>query len=111
MSKFAAKMDEYKAELAKAHVDNVDEALLEKIARGQGPSIYLKDASLVSCSDETELDRVRNNFATKKLGVQAGDELNNAIKAVCKKYDSRNKRRIVFYYLLTKEMGKESAFA
>lgn len=109
MSKFAAKMDDYKAELAKAGVSNVDEALLEKIARGQGPSIYLKDASLVSCSDEAELDRVRNNFATKKLGVAAGADLDNAIQAVCKKYDSRQKRRIVFYYMLTKELGKESA--
>ena len=109
MSKFAAKMDEFKSELDKAGVKNVDETLLEKIARGQGPSIYLKDASLVSCSDESELDRVRDNFAGKKLGVERGDTLDNAIKSVCKKYESRNKRRIVFYYMLTKELGKESA--
>lgn len=112
MGKFDDQMAKYRTHLNdRAGVSNIDEGLLEKIARSQGPSIYLNDASQVSCSDEAELDRVRKNFAVKKLGVEEGDDLNNAIQAVCKKYDSRNKLRVPFYYLLTKQMGKESAMS
>lgn len=112
MGKFEDQMAKYRTHLNdRAGVSDIDEGLLEKIARGQGPSIYLNDASQVSCGDEAELDRVRKNFGVKKLGMEEGDDLNNAIQSVCKKYDSRNKLRVPFYYLLTKELGKEDAMA
>lgn len=106
MSKLDEKMATYEKDLQGIGRSAIDATLLRNIAKSQGPSIYLKDASLVSCSDETELDRVRNNFAVKKLGCSLGDDLDNAIKAVCEEYKVRMKKRVVFYYLLAQKLGK-----
>lgn len=106
MSKFDEKMGKYEEELKGLGKSAIDATLLNNIAKGLGPSIYLKDASLVSCSDKSELDRVRNNFGVKKLGLSLGEELDNAIKAVCAEYTSRNKHRVVFYYMLAQKLGK-----
>ena len=75
-----------------------------------GPSIYKKDAELVSCSDPKELDTVRKNFLVKKLGMTESDDvLNAAIKEVCVELkDSRNKYRATFYYSLAKKFKQES---
>lgn len=99
-------MSKYEAELKGLGKSAIDATLLNNITKGLGPSIYLKDASLVSCSDESELDRVRNNFAVKKLGMSLGADLDAAIKAVCAEYTSRNKHRAVFYYMLAQKLGK-----
>ena len=106
MSKFDEKLTKYEESLKGLGKSAVDATLLRNITKGLGPSIYLRDASLVSCSDESELDRVRNNFAVKKLGMSLGDELDNAIKAVCAEYTARNKHRAVFYYMLAQKLGK-----
>ncbi len=106
MSKLDEKMEGYEKDLKGLGRSAVDATLLKNIAKGLGPSIYLKDASLVSCADESELDRVRNNFAVKKLGVSLGADLDNAIKAVCEEYASKMKKRVVFYYLLAQKLGK-----
>jgi hypothetical protein len=90
-----------------------DEGLLTAIAKSQGPSIYLEDAKRVSCSDPEELARVKNNFLIRKLGMADDVSLDAAIKGVCEQLGSsnRNKFRIIFYYLLTKNLNKESVFA
>lgn len=106
MSKFDEMMGKYQDALKGMGKSAVDADLLKNIAKGLGPSIYLRDASMVSCSDKTELDRVKNNFAVKKLGVADGPELDAAIKAVCDEYGSRNKLRAVFYYMLAQKLGK-----
>lgn len=106
MSKLDEKMEGYEKDLQGLGRSAIDATLLKNIAKGLGPSIYLKDASLVSCADESELDRVRNNFAVKKLGMSLGAELDNAIKAVCAEYTSKMKKRVVFYYLLAQKLGK-----
>ena len=89
-----------------------NEGLLEKVAKGLGPALYNRDASTVSCSDQSELDTVKNNFLIKKLGMSDGANLDNAIKGVCEKMGSsnRNKLRSVFYYLLVQELGQSSAY-
>lgn len=107
MSKFDEMLSKYEAELKGLGKTSIDAEQLKNIAKGLGPSIYLRDASLVSCSDNTELDRVKNNFAIKKLGLTAGEKLDNAVKAVCEEYNSRNKLRVVFYYLLAQKLGKK----
>ncbi|MEO1263145.1 MAG: DUF2853 family protein [Bacteroidota bacterium] len=106
MSKLDEKMAGYEKDLQGLGRSAIDATLLANIAKGLGPSIYLKDASLVSCTDEDELDRVRNNFAVKKLGVALGDDLDAAIKAVCEEYNQKMKKRVVFYYLLAQKLGK-----
>lgn len=106
MSKLDEKISKYESDLKGLGRSAVDATLLRNIAKGLGPSIYLADASLVSCSDEKELDRVRDNFAVKKLGVAKGAQLDAAIKAVCEEYTARHKQRAVFYYMLAQKLGK-----
>ena len=68
---------------------NPDVEFLTKVTVGLGPSIYNDDASKVSGSDQTELDRVKQNFLIKKLGLTDGPELDKAIEAVIEKYGNR----------------------
>ncbi len=86
----------------------LDEDLLMTVVNGLGPSIYLKDASKVSCSDKGELDRVKKNFLMKKLGMSDDAKMDAAVQKVCEQFGSsdRNKYRAVFYYLLCKNTGK-----
>ena len=112
-----SKKDEKIALYQKAAADlklGLDKELIAKVTNGLGPSIYNKDAETVSCSDASELARVRENFLKKKLGLTESDEkLDAAIKEVCEKMGSsnRNKYRALFYALLVKKYGKESVYA
>ncbi len=112
MSKFDEALDKYKGSLSDIGA-NADETLLTAVAKGLGPSIYLADASMVSCSDKTEKDRVKNNFLIKKLGCTDSTTLDDAVNAVCDQLGSsnRSKHRAVFYYLLVKQLGLESKYA
>jgi hypothetical protein len=89
-----------------------DMDLLTKVTIGCGPSIYNADASTVSGTDQSELDTVKNNFLIKKLGLADGPKLDAAIAKVLEIYgkSNRNKYRAVVYYMLTKELGKESTY-
>ncbi|MFT6807104.1 MAG: hypothetical protein ACJA01_000322 [Saprospiraceae bacterium] len=111
MSKFDDCMADYKGQLEKIGV-KYDEALLTKVAKGLGPSIYNKDSSTVAASDKSEMNRVKTNFLIKKLGLSDGSALDEAIKDVTNQIGSstKNKYRAVVYYLLTKKMGKESIY-
>lgn len=106
MSKFEAAVTEYMGK-----IDGADEVLLRKVTKGLGPSIYLKDASMVSCSDKKELDRVKANFLIKKHGLADGENLDAEIKKVCEAMkDTRHKKRAVFYYHLVKNLGLEANY-
>ncbi len=89
----------------------LSEDLITKVTKGLGPSIHNKDAETVSCSDQSELDRVKTNFLQKKLGVDG--DLDAAIKEVCEKMGSsnRNKYRALFYALLVQKFNKESIYS
>ncbi len=90
----------------------LSEELITKVTKALGPSIHNKDAETVSCSDQSELERVKTNFLEKKLGL-SGDGLMDAIKEVCEKLGSsnRNKYRALFYALLVKKFDKESIYS
>ncbi|GET44830.1 MAG: DUF2853 family protein [Capnocytophaga felis] len=85
---------------------------LKKVTIGLGPSIYNADASTVAGSDKTELDRVKQNFLIKKLGLKDGPELDSAIESVIETYGKSNKSkyRAVIYYLLAKHFKKEGVY-
>jgi hypothetical protein len=114
MSKKDEKLALYK-KAAKELKLGLDDTLIEKVTNGLGPSIYNKDAETVSCSDPSELARVRENFLIKKLGLGEipAVELDGAIKEVCEKMGSANRKkyRALFYALLVKKFGKESVYA
>lgn len=89
-----------------------DVDFLKKVTVGLGPSIYNKDSATVAGSDQTELDRVKQNFLIKKLGLKDGPELDKAIDSVLETYGKSNKTkyRAVVYYLLAKHFKKESVY-
>lgn len=90
-----------------------DMDLLTRVTAGLGPAIYNADSSLVSGSDESELETIRTNFLIRKLGLSDGPELKTAIDAVLDQYgrSNRSKHRAVVYYLLTRHFGKEAVYA
>ena len=97
--------------MAKAadYMDNVrkydssaSEEAVQKIVNYCGIALQSKDASLVSCSDEAERNRVRDGFAAKKLGMSAA-AADKAIAAVCEQMKGdKFKSRVTFYHLLSK---------
>jgi small subunit ribosomal protein S1 len=112
LQKLQEKIDFYNKEAADLGL-KVDAELLAKVTKGLGPSIYKKDAEVVSCTQEDELKTVKKNFLIKKLGLEDGEELDAAIAEVCEKMGSsnKNKYRAVFYYLLVEKFGKQSVYA
>lgn len=88
-----------------------NEAAVAGIVKYLGIALYKKDSSLVSGSDPKELERVRNNFLIKKLGLSEADGLDEAIAAVmaAMKGDS-TKQRVTVYYMLAKHYGKLGQF-
>ncbi len=95
----------------KEYESDIDEDLLALIVFHLGPAIYRADAEVVSCTNSIELDRVRENFLKKKLGLTQSDStLDAAIKSVCSRMGdaNRHKYRAVFYYMLTKIYQKEA---
>lgn len=101
---------------ASAYEDNIkkyasgyNQAAAEKIVGHLGIALRNRDSSLVSCSDQTELDRVREKWLRGKLGLsQSGPDLDAAISAICEKLkpEGGNKSRVTFYYLLAEHFGK-----
>ncbi len=89
----------------KTYEPNPNEKAVETIVKYLGIALRSRDASLVSCSDDKELARVREGFCTKKLGL---DEARAAevVKKVCEiMKGERNKHRVTFYYLVARESG------
>ncbi|MGB1248407.1 MAG: DUF2853 family protein [Chitinophagales bacterium] len=111
MSKRDDLIAKYAKQLEGAGV-KVDMDLLTKVTIGCGPAIYKADAETVSGSDEKELATVKNNFLIKKLGLADDAKLDTAIAKVVDTLgkSNRNKYRACFYYLLTKEFGKEKVY-
>lgn len=113
MSKRDELIAKYAADLKEKCGISPDMDLLTKVTKGCGPSIYNSDASIVAASDKEELTRIKANLLVKKLGLQNGANLDAGIAAVIDQYgrSNRNKHRAVFYYLLVKHFGRESAYA
>jgi len=112
MSKRDDLIVKYAADLKEKCSVTPDMDFLKKVTIGCGPSIYNRDASTVSSSDEAELATVKNNFLIKKLGLKDGPALDEAINAVMDQYgrSTKAKYRAVVYYLLAKHFNKESAY-
>ena len=112
MSKRDDLIAKYAADIKDKFGKNADMDLLTKVTIGCGPSIYNADASTVSGSNDAELNTVKNNFIKKKLGVKSDADADKALSKVMDKYGSsnRNKYRAVVYYMLTKELNKESVY-
>ncbi len=105
MAKAADYMDN-----VKKYDSGANEAVVQKVCNYLGIALTNRDSSLVSCSDQTELDRVINGYCAKKLGMDA-DTAAKACEAVCASMkEDRMKSRVTFYYLLAKNAGKLDIF-
>ncbi|MGN6551294.1 MAG: DUF2853 family protein [Pararhizobium sp.] len=83
-----------------------DADAVNKIVRHLGIALRSRDGSLVSCSDDAEIARVKEKWCRNKLGVD-GTAAEDAIMTVCQAMSAdRSKERVTFYYLVAKELGK-----
>lgn len=112
MSKRDELIEKYATDLKEKCGVDPDLDFLKKVTIGLGPSIYNADSSTVAGSDQSEIDRVKQNFLIKKLGLNDSPELDEAIETVLNQYgkSNRNKYRVVIYYLLAKHFKKESVY-
>jgi hypothetical protein len=99
----------------KAHASGVNEAAVAKIVKHLGIALRSKDASLVSGTDKSELDRVRDSWLKKKLQITDADAtLDAAVKEVVDKLAAagvKQKQRVTVYYLLAEKFGKLGVLA
>ncbi|MCB1787473.1 MAG: DUF2853 family protein [Chromatiaceae bacterium] len=99
-------MTDYVADV-KRYDAGADADTVQKIVKHLGIALRSKDASLVSCSDKSELDRVREKWCAKKLGQTDAAAADAVIKKVCETMKGdKQKQRVTFYYLVAREMGK-----
>jgi Protein of unknown function (DUF2853) len=86
----------------KKYVAAPDEAAVTGMSKSYALVMSKPDTKWVAASDPAEIQRVVDNFLKKKLGrKETNDDLTASCKAVAEKMkDSRNKSRLVFYYLL-----------
>ena len=83
--------------------------VVQGIVKYCGISLRSRDASLVACSDESELKTVANGFVTKKLEKTSGQM--DLVKEVCQEMKGeRFKSRVTFYYLAAKKARKLGKF-
>lgn len=96
----------------KKFVSNADDEVIAAIVKYCGIALHNQDSSLVSYSDPVELDRVRENFLKKKLGLTQSDaDLDAGIAAVGERMKGVNfKNRVTVYYLLLEQFGILDAF-
>jgi hypothetical protein len=97
------------AENIKKYTDAYNQKAAEKIVGLLGIALRHRDSSIVSCSDDGELDRVRERWCRGKLGVAANQaEIDAAIADVCErmKEEGGQRSRVTFYYLLAEFYGK-----
>lgn len=91
----------------KKYAPNADDKVIAAIVKHLGIALRKRDSSLVSCSDDSELKRVRESWCKKKLGLSGDAEIDAAIKKVCETMKAdHSKSRVTFYYLLADHYGK-----
>ena len=65
----------------KKYAPNADDKVIAGIVRHCGIALQKADSSLVSFSDQAELDRVKKGFLTKKLALATEEEKDAALAA------------------------------
>ena len=111
MSKLDQILDSCRKQMKEQRIPIKDD-LLTAIAKSLGPSLYKRDARIVAAAQKSEVDRIRKNFLVKKLGCEDGPALDKALAKAIQKIgkSNRNKLRPVFYYLLVRDLKKESVY-
>lgn len=93
-------------QLNECGVSNIDNDRLDGYVNSLKSMVDNIDATLVSGTDESELETVCRNFVAKKLGVEDKDKAMAAVKSVAGKMSAiRMKNRPAFYYLVADELS------
>ncbi len=99
-------MSDYLADVQR-YDQGADAAVVDRIVKRLGIALRSKNASLVSCSDKSELDRVSEKWCMNKLGETDAGAAEAVVGRVCETMkDDRQKQRFTFYYPVAKEMSK-----
>lgn len=103
----------YAGDVRKYTKKKVDVNTVGGIVRHLGIALSDADSALVSCSDKSERDRVRDSFLKKKLALTLADgDLDKAVEETCQKMSADpTKSRVTFYYLLAEKFDKLALFA
>ena len=102
-------MSDYLADVRRYDA-KADEAVVGKIVKHLGIALRNKDSSLVACSDQAELARVREKWCIKKFGATDDAKSNAIIQTVCETMKAdKSKGRVTFYYLVAKHLDKLGA--
>ena len=103
-------IDRYQKELSRIKV-KVDDVLLKAVVKSLGPAVYREDASMISAADADELERVKQNFMVRRLGLTDSPRLETMLnKALDQMGRSKtNKHRAVLYYIITRDSKREAA--
>ena len=102
-------MTDYATDVKK-YAPGADDKVIAAIVKHLGIALRNKDSSLVSCSDKTELDRVRDGWCKKKLALTDDKDIEAALKSVCEKMKAdKTKSRVTFYYLVAEHYKKLGA--
>lgn len=96
----------------KKYAPDADDDAIKGIVRYCGIALHKRDSALVSFSDKTEVDRVKNNFLKKKLALTSSDEEMDAALAEVRTTlaGDRTKNRVTVYYLLADHFGRLGDF-
>lgn len=88
-----------------------DMDLVRKMAEALEPAIFGQDSKWVAATDPGERETVKREFLIGRLGLEDGPELDAAIERAVSTYgEEAQKYRLVLYYLLTKDFGKDEVF-
>lgn len=111
MTKLENAVENCKAQMKKMSIP-CNAALLTSLCKSMGPSLYKRDAAFVAAKDKKEIDTIKKNFITKKLGEKSQAKADGAIAYAIEKIgpSNRHKQRAVFYYLIVKKLKKEAKF-
>lgn len=97
------------ADKIKTYAKEYNKAAAERIVGHLGIALRNRDSAIVACSDDGELDRIRDRWCRSKLALAHKQaELDSGIKAVCDqmKAEGGQKCRVTFYYLLAEHFGR-----
>ncbi len=96
----------------KKYAPDADDTAIAGIVKHCGIALQKRDSSLVSFTDRSEVERVRESFMKKKLGLTDSDaDLDAALAEVGQTLKGdRTKNRVTVYYLLADKYNKLDLF-
>lgn len=101
---------DYKTDIAK-YTSSVNEKAVDAIVKFCGIALKSRDSSLVSVTDDAELERIRKGFAVKALNLSKEETEKAIASASAKMKAENNKQRVTFYYLMAETSGKLDSLA